>query len=329
MTSKERVNRAVEFKKPDRLPMEFDVFGVSDTVDFGWNRTRVNVPNSGEVIDEWGCVWSRSAMHNMGQVTGNPLENWNNLFSYQFPDPDNPAFYEGMEERSRKIDRDKYIKTQISFVLFERLHMLRDFENLMVDFYEDREKLEALADRVVEFDLRMIENISRRFPGLIDAMRFTDDWGSEQNSFISVELFDEFFKPRYKKIFTACHRTGWHVWLHSCGKITNLVSSFIEAGVDVFNLQQPTLLNIEKFGEKFAGKVCFSSLADIQRTLPFNNAEEIEDEIKQLLKYWTTPEGGFIASDYTDPEAIGVTTAAKEAMFIAFNKHDPFRNVVK
>jgi len=307
--------------------MEFDAFGVSDTVGFGWNQIGTGDNTKRETLDEWGCTWGRSEVKNMGQVTGNPLDDWSKLEDYKFPDPNDPVFWEGLEEKSLKIDKEKYVKTSIFMVLFERLHSLRGFENLMLDFYLEREKIENLADRIVKFDIGIIQNTSQRFPGLIDGISFSDDWGTEQAAFISVELFDEFFKPRYKKIFGACHEAGWHVWLHSCGKVTTLLPSLIDAGVDIFNLQQPRVFGLEEFGELFAGKTCFSTCADIQHTLPFKTASEIEDEVKLLLKYWATPQGGFIVSDYGDSQAIGVTDAAKRAMFDAYIRHDPYKAV--
>ncbi|MDR2618155.1 MAG: hypothetical protein LBC62_04710, partial [Treponema sp.] len=236
-------------------------------------------------------------------------------------------FWEGIEERSRRMDPDKYITTGIFMVLFERLHSLRGFENLMLDFYLEREKLEALADRIVEFDIGIIRNTARRFPGRVDGISFSDDWGTEQAAFISVGLFEEFFKPRYKKIFGACHEAGWHVWLHSCGKITALVPSLIETGVDVFNLLQPRVFGLEEFGKQFAGKTCFSTCADIQHTLPFKSQPEIEEEVKLLLQYWATPQGGFILSDYGDNHAVGVSEDAHRAMFDAYMRHDPYKKL--
>jgi hypothetical protein len=139
-------------------------------------------------------------------------ESRGNLASYSFPDAEDPAFYEGMEERSRSLDRDKYIKTGIFMVLFERFHSLRGFENLMLDFYLEREKFEALADRIVEFDIGIIRNTARRFPGLIDGIGFSGDWGTGQAAFISVELFDEFFKPRGRVLQTPGQKDLSAVW---------------------------------------------------------------------------------------------------------------------
>ena len=186
------------------------------------------------------------------------------------------------------------------------------------------ENIEALADIIVDFDLRLIGNISERFPGMIDGIGFSDDWGTELDTFISPELFREFFLPRYAKIVDACHAAGWLVTLHSCGKVNKFIPLFIEAGFDCLNLQQPRALGIEEIGRLHAGKICFESLCDIQHTLPFLGKDEIEAEAKLLLEHWGTPAGGFILGDYGDDAAIGVTGNKKQWMFDAFTRFDPW-----
>ncbi|MCL2351169.1 MAG: hypothetical protein FWC55_01415 [Firmicutes bacterium] len=325
MTSKERVRRAINFTVPDRLPMQFNAFGVSDVAWLGWNQTGTGDHAVRETYDEWGCKWGRSEVQNMGRVTGNPLEDWESLAGYKFPDPDDPAFYAGMEERAAQVPGDKYVLTGIFMVLFERLHSLRGFENFLTDLYLEPEKAAALADRVVDFDVRIIRNIKKRFPTEIDGISFTDDWGTEQASIIGKELFDEFFGPRYRVIFGECEAAGWDVWLHSCGKVTELVPSLLDAGVKVLELQQPRVLGIEEFGREFAGKVCLVSTCDIQHTLPFKSDEEIRREAKLLVDCWGTPGGGFIVSDYGDGAAIGVRADAKRVMYDAFAEYDRWR----
>jgi len=93
-------------------------------------------------------------------------------------------------------------------LLFERMHALRGFANTLTDLYLERERIELLADRIVEFDLGIIQNISERFPGRIHGLLFSDDWGTEENVFIKPQLWREFFKPRYKRIFDAIHAAG-------------------------------------------------------------------------------------------------------------------------
>ncbi len=145
-------------------------------------------------LDEWGCTWERSATTaNMGQVKGHPLADWNNLDRYRWPDPDDPAFYDGMEQRFAGGD-GKYIMTSIFMLLFERMHSLHGFENTLIDLIQERKRMEMLADRILEFDLAIIANISRRFPGMIHGFNFTDDWGTQQALIIRPDLWQDFFQ---------------------------------------------------------------------------------------------------------------------------------------
>lgn len=324
MSSYEVVRRAIEFERPERLPLRFDALGLSDVHNIGWNQIGTGDNRLRESLDEWGCLWVRSEVDNMGQVKGHPLADWNTWDSFSWPDPDDPAFYAGMEERFTG-SVGKYNLTSIFMLLFERMHTLHGFENTLMDLYLERERIERLADRIVEFDLGIIENIARRYPGQIHGLSFTDDWGTQQNAFISLNLWNDFFRPRYQRLFEAIHAAGWHVWMHSCGKVNSLLEGFIEIGLNVVNLQQPRALGIEEIGRQFRGRLCFESLCDIQQTLPFKGAAEISAEAHLLLEQWATPSGGFILSDYGDGQAIGVPLEKKQIMLNAFLEADPWR----
>jgi hypothetical protein len=125
-------------------------------------------------------------------------------------------------------------------------------------------------------------------------------------------------------MFDAAHARGWHIWMHSCGKVNDIIGSLIETGLEVINLQQPRALGIEAIGEAFRGRICFESLCDIQHTLPFKTPEEIQEEANLLLEQWATPAGGFILSDYGDGRAIGVDPEVKRTMLTAFLQADPW-----
>ncbi len=108
--------------------------------------------------------------------------------------------------------------------------------------------------------------------------------------------------------------------MHSCGKINDVIGEWIDVGLDVLNLQQPTLLGIEEVGRRYRGRICFESLCDIQKTLPFRTGSEICQEAGRLLEHWATPEGGFVLSDYGDGQAIGVSDEKKKIMWRAFTE---------
>ncbi len=160
----------------------------------------------------------RSELDNVGQVKGHPLADWNALGHYCWPDPNDLAFYEGMGERFAGTE-DKYVLTGIFMLLFERMWALHGFQNTLIDLYLERERMDMLADRIVAFDLDNIRNISQRFPDRIYGVIFSDDWGTQQALIISPQLWKRYFKLRYARIFDAIHQAGWHVWMHSDGRI--------------------------------------------------------------------------------------------------------------
>ena len=320
-TGKQVITAAIEFKTPQRIPVSFPLLGKDDKYHVGWKQIGSGSRDKKTTYDEWGCGWQRSDVENMGLITYHPLDEWEKLDNFTFPDPNNPALYVDMGADLEKAG-DKYVTTNIFMLLFERLHGLRGFENMLMDLYIEREKIEALADKIVEFDIAIIKNISSRFPGKIDGFTFSDDWGTEIALFINPEMWREFFKPRYKKIFDECKKAGWHIWMHSCGKVNEIIEDLIEIGLDVINLQQPLALGIDEIGRRYAGRICFSSLNDIQLTLPFKGAAEIQAEAAQLIRAWSTKEGGFILSDYGEGEAIGVDDEKRQIMFDAFMDND-------
>jgi uroporphyrinogen decarboxylase len=324
LNSYENARRAIEFARPERLPVYFGSLKMNDFHHVKWNQIGVGDKTLPTSFDEWGCGWVRSEVANMGQVKFHPLADRNALADYRWPDPFNPAFYWGMEDRFKGCD-GKYVTTGIFMLLFERMQALIGLENTLTGLYLEREWIEDLADRIVEFDLGIIQNILQRFPREIHAFSFTEDWGTQQALMINPRLWDEFFKPRYKRIFDTIHAAGWHVWMHSCGKINAILDGLIEIGTDIIELQQPRTVGIEAIGQKFRGRICFASLCDIQHTLPFKNDDEIRAEAQLLLDQWATPEGGFILIDYGDGNAIGVSLEKKQVMLDAFLKSDPWK----
>jgi uroporphyrinogen decarboxylase len=129
----------------------------------------------------------------------------------------------------------------------------------------------------------------------------------------------ELFLPRYKKLFDVIHEGGQDVWVHSCGKVNEVIGGLIEAGCDVVNLQQPRALGIEEIGQRYRGKIAFESLSDIQVTLPTSNEKLIREDAIALSQHWMSPKGGFILSDYGDGQAIGASDEAKKMMYRAFS----------
>ncbi len=326
MTRKEIVERTITFNDAPRVPFKFDVVGVNDCYDVWTNDpTGWNWEFKGERPDEWHCLWKRTDVQNTGQVVGHPLKNLDLLKDFQWPNPEDPRRYEGFEKQLAGAE-DRFVMFCFGNGIFERLHMLHGMSETLMDFYRRPKELHEILDRILDHHLRVFRQCAKIANGRMHAAAMADDWGLQDRAFISVKLFREFFKPRYKKWFDEIMALGCHTWMHSCGKINELVEELIDAGLEVVNSQQPNVVGIEDMSRRYRGRICFESIVDTQSTLPRGTYDEIRQQARDLLDGWATPQGGFIVSDYNDAEAIGVTYDRRLVMFEAFAEKADYPN---
>mgnify|MGYP000057883900 CR=1 FL=1 len=77
---------------------------------------------------------------------------------------------------------------------------------------------------------RKSANISNRMP-----IFHHDDWGSQTSTFISPDMFEEFFLPSYKKIYGYYKEHGVDVVIHHADSYAaTLVPFMIEMGIDIW-----------------------------------------------------------------------------------------------
>ena len=329
MESQEIVRRAIEFDTPPRLPfflggswsdkLSAIVEGFPNDVCDCWEMDRQEAGwyFDNAVRDDWGCGWQRTEVDNMGQVVDHPLAGWDKLATYKPPDPRNPFYFQRIEPEIREA-AGRYVVLTSHFTLFERLHMLHGFARTLEDFYLEPAKVHRLLDMILECKIAHIDEAALQFGDRVHGIFLTDDWGTQKSTFVSTDILRTFFLDRYRLLFDAIHAHGWHVILHSCGRINDFVPLFIDAGVDVLNMQQPQAYGIKEFGRSFAGRVCFLTTVDIQATLPTEDPEAVRAEARELVEHWSTPQGGFIVVNYGDSEGIGVRDHIAEVMFKAF-----------
>ena len=123
------------------------------------------------------------------------------------------------------------------------------------------------------------------------------DFGTQNASFISPDMYREFYKPFHKRINDWIHKnTSWKTFYHSCCSIVLFLDDFVEAGVDILNPVQtlakdmdPKILK-ERYGDKL---VFWGGGVDTQRTLPFGTPEEVRREVKEHCRIFGK-DGGFV-----------------------------------
>ncbi|GAA0176697.1 hypothetical protein SH2C18_00720 [Clostridium sediminicola] len=341
MTGYEIIKGNVEFTKPERIGIRFNRIGnVSDVFRIFVQKPRklrddehVNMlkkprPIPGK-IDEWGCFWdsSDSSGVDMGQVTESPIKEWEDFEDYKMPDPHAEGRFDNLEEALKEAEeKGLYVQLNSPHCIFERMHFLRGFENTLVDTMIDKENIEILADKLMEYQIGIIEEAYKHGKGRIHCYDTTDDWGSQQGLLIPPPIFREVFKPRYKKIVEAAHKAGMHVRFHTDGMITEILQDFIDIGIDILNIHQPRLVDIDEVSKIARGKICFEAAVDIQATLPTGDKDLIKAEVQELVEKWATPEGGLIGVEYGYLSAIGTTKESMEYALECFMELGKLKN---
>ena len=195
MTNRERVLAALNHEQPDKTPYHIgftekahakmaDFYGDADFADrIGNCFTKMNTepaeswrevrPNIWE--DQFGVQWDRSIDRDIGVVV-NCLVNADNVDEFAFPDPDDVTRYESYQ-RMIEGTEDGFFTAEIGFSLFERAWTLAGMENLLMAMVADKKFVHRLFDRILEFNLRVIDNVCRYD---VDMMYFGDDWGQQR-----------------------------------------------------------------------------------------------------------------------------------------------------
>lgn len=240
--------------------------------------------------DQFGVRWNRSVDKDIG-VVENRMVDKETLDEYCWPNPDDPSRYARYDAvLSDKTDR--FVVVNLGFSLFERAWTLYGMEALLMDMAPDKGFVHALLDRILEFNLKIIENVCR-FD--VDAMMFGDDWGMQTGLIMGPALWREFIKPRVRQMYQAVRQAGKWVFIHSCGKVDAVFPDLIECGLNVFNPFQPEVIDVFEAKRIYGDRLSFYGGISTQRTLPYGTVGQVKDEVKRLIDE-VGSSGGYIAS---------------------------------
>jgi uroporphyrinogen decarboxylase len=238
-----------------------------------------------EAEDEWQVIWKEL------RVVGHPLESgWENLKNLRIPDADAPGRFD-KARASITANPHKYHLGRIWFTLFERMWMIRGFDNMLMDPYLYFDEFVELREMVMDYNLRLLRNW---IDAGVDGVYISDDWGGQQTMLINPEDWRKYYRQSYSRIIDLAHASGVDVWMHSCGHVTELIPDLIDIGLDVLNPIQPQAMDLEDLSRRFAGKICFYGGVDVQGTLPHGSPDDIREEVKKLIRLFRTDQGGFI-----------------------------------
>lgn len=325
MNSRERVMNAVNYLKPDRIPLwkvshfqeftkkwhEYKKIGYeTDPADyygydtFVYNGVEGFFPSSSKLIktdvefdvirDEWGRLVRRSNKKYFSETLEFPIKEYKDLDKLVSESENSDIRFSGIDSillKQKEKGRCIYAKAGGIYI---RSHNLVSEEDLLVNMVIDEGFCNELFDRVANHLTQMALVTLQRTDAWDTGLWIYDDMASTYNVMFSPELFEKYMLPRYQKMISICRTAGCkHFFLHSDGNIGPVLDMLLEAGFEGFNPLEPRsgldLIHLrEKYGKKivFFGGVCNTEI------LPRGDKKEIENHVLPLLELGR--EGGVI-----------------------------------
>ena len=226
-----------------------------------------------------------------------------------FPTADMPPHVVGNAQE----DAGAYRLLQWFFCLFERHWSLRGMTNALMDYYTNAAEVHRLFDALTTLYCDLIERAAAETR--CDGLWTSDDLGTQTAPFFSVDIFREFYKPYYARIFDTCHRLGLHAWMHACGDVAAFIPDWIDAGLDVLHPIQKYCMDDSEIAAAFGDKLTIFSGIEVQQVIPWGTPDEVRAEVRRLMDiYWRPGEGRmmFTAGNEINNDC---TLASLEALF--------------
>jgi uroporphyrinogen decarboxylase len=237
--------------------------------------------------DVFGVVWDRRVDKDIG-IVEKPLLPEPTLSGYEFPDPLDRHFFDGIPEKISRYSGCLRV-FKIGFSLYERAWTLRGMQNLLMDFLLNPDFVRQLLRTIADYNITQVRQALKYD---IDAVYFGDDWGQQTGLQMGLGLWREFIYPELKRMYAVAQEAGKYVMIHSCGKVDELFDDLIEIGLNCFNPFQPEVMDVFDLMRRYKGRLAFHGGLSTQRTLPYGSVEDVKRETVELLE--AGADGGYI-----------------------------------
>jgi uroporphyrinogen decarboxylase len=332
LSSRDRVEAALERREPDRVPY-CEVYLSRSFAHplMGW-AGEPDVHASFEAneftVDEAKAVAQRLGMDNITYVLRAPIyadkvEGQGGTLFYgdghirteadlpmvQLPDPFDDALY--TEAESFAKNKGPYSAWFITRIGIAPTMLSMGIEAFSLALYDNRRLVERLLDLYVDW----VEVVADRVCQLgFDVFVSTDDVAFGAATFFSPKVFRELVYPRFERVA----RKITLPWLfHSDGNVTALLDDFIGLGIAALHPIEPGAMDIRAVKRKYGDRLCLCGNVDMD-LLSRGTVGEVDDTVRGLIRD-IGPGGGYILTSgnslahYCRPEnALAMSAAAQK-----------------
>jgi uroporphyrinogen decarboxylase len=219
---------------------------------------------------------------------------------HSWPNPLDPGRLSGVVDQARHwAEHSNYFVATSSLVSGLMLDIgpyLRGYEDFFMDLYVNPEFARKLISRITDVLIEMHQFVLAPIAPYVEWIEFSSDHGMQDRLLLNPDIYREFFKPEYKRLFEAIRKVAPQakLWMHSCGAVRDIIPDFIDIGLDVLNSLQPRATGMDPFELKkeFGKDLVFHGGLDMQGSLS-GSPEEARAEARKCLEAFNV-DGGYI-----------------------------------
>ncbi len=301
-----------------RPGMTFDRGRINDMlaahpIPYGYTQKRWLQGKKEYYDDEWGNLWVRMVDGSVkGEIFKPAIVDWSQLDNLQPPDYSHPNCAADMM-RLFSQPTEKFKIAVIGGWVFDNARYLRKMEIYFADmaqYPDELQRMHTIVANVYEQKIHLAGKAGA------DGIMIGEDMGTQTGLLFSPKMFRFYFKEMYSRLFAIAHDYGMKVLMHSCGQNWSIVPDLLDAGVDVFQFDQPGLYDMPRLAALLRErKAALWSPVDIQKVLPTGDRLKIEEFAQQMVSLFG---GGLIVKNYPDLHGIGVKEEWDDWAYQAF-----------
>jgi uroporphyrinogen-III decarboxylase len=262
LTKRQNLMETIRGGSPDRFVKQYEFLEIIREAPL---RSR---PQLGETItNEWGVTlsWPEGQLgpfpvHDEEHLAIKDITHWKEVIQCPTVDFSDERWAPAIEHANSVDREDQFVTVFFASGTFEMTHFLMGMEKAMINLYMAPEQMHALIEFLTDYEIRYAKQIIERIKP--DALFHHDDWGSQLASFMSPQMFADFFLEPYKKAYGFWKDNGVELIVHhSDSYAANLVPYMIEMGIDIWQGVMTTN-NTPELIKQYGGQISFMGELD-------------------------------------------------------------------
>lgn len=251
----------------------------------------------------WGSIFqftdSGGEMTNLESEIPFKRGDLSELDNYDWPKADK-AIFNGLGEQAKLLSNDREYAVAIfrpfmGGIFSVSRYCLRGSVNLFEDIILKRKFVEKLLDLVLEVQKEFYGILLDEVGNFADIIEIEDDLGMQTSMLISPESYRSIIKPKHKELveFIKKKSPDIKVLLHCDGAIREVISDFIDIGIDILNPVQVSAkgMELKHLKNEFGKDIVFAGAVDVA-TME-GSLEDVKLCVKKTIDTMA-PGGGYL-----------------------------------